>query len=88
MPRDSVKKILELDVRHPGLRQEVDARFDAGATLRAVQERILSQYGEGISIVAIWRYKTRDWAARREQIPARKAALHASQELASAEQPL
>jgi hypothetical protein len=78
-----VKKLQALGLRHPGLVEKVDAMFDTFATIDAVKEMILAEYGERLSYGALWNYKKDSWSVRRKQAQAAQAAQTAWQELAS-----
>jgi hypothetical protein len=78
-------KIEILESRHPGLRQKVNAMFEAFATVRAVGAMIEAEYGERIGRTAIGIYKRRFWRKERDRIQEMNAARIACQELASEE---
>ena len=71
------------EARHPGLRRQVDAMFEAFVPTREVAAAIRAQFGGRISDTTIWLYKRNYWNRRRDQVLARKAVECALRELAS-----
>jgi hypothetical protein len=57
-----------LAVRHPGLREKVDAMFAEFWATRDVKRMIQTQYGERLSRSSVERYKRKHWQARRELV--------------------
>jgi hypothetical protein len=57
-----------LAVRHPGLRDKVDAMFAEFWATRDVKRMIETQYGEQLSTASVARYKKKHWQARRELV--------------------
>jgi hypothetical protein len=83
--RNSELGLERFEARHPGLRQQVDAMFEAFVPIRQVAAAIRAQFGDCICDTTIWLYKRKFWNARRDQILAKKAFESALQELASEE---
>jgi hypothetical protein len=68
------RKLEKLESRHPGLRRQVEAMFEAFIPLRAISAALQAQYGERISPTAIGTYKREFWNAQRARTQARSAA--------------
>lgn len=76
-------KVLALGARHPGLVENVNAMFNAFATINAVEAMIQAAYGEHIGHSTICNYKQRFWKVRRKRERAIQAATVAMHELIS-----
>ena len=85
MGRHPEPQLQRFEARHPGLRRQVDAMFEAFIPTRAISAAIWAQYGERISHTTIWTYKRKFWNVRRDRNLAKTALMTAYQELASEE---
>ena len=81
--RRGSSKLEDIEARHPGFLQKVDAMFDAFVSIESVTAMIASEYGEHLSHTTVWKYKQQVWRARRNREQEARAAQTAWQELRS-----
>ena len=80
--RTVLTQVEKLDVRFPGLAEQVRAWFDQGIPIRSVSELLLECYGVSVPGTTLGNFRIRRWARDRELLRKKKIAGRAAQEIA------
>jgi hypothetical protein len=79
-----LSKVQVLNVRHPGLREKLDAMFEEFWTAGEVRQLLHAHYGERLSLSYLEKYRAKHWRARRALAAQASGALAEAQVFALA----
>jgi hypothetical protein len=80
--RTVLTQVEKLDVRFPGLAEQVRAWFDQGIPIRSVSELLLEHYSVSVPGTTLGNFRKLRWARDRELLRKTKIAARAAHEIA------